>query len=203
MKYILIQIIIILSISSNTFSQGQIDALVSSALEKYQRGNLIGALNDFNNAIDLSPDNADIYVYRGNIYNKMREYTKAIRDYDRAIEINPNFTEAYHDRGFSKFHLGDESGALEDISRAIELNPSKEKTYFDRAIILYEIEEYEKALNDLNKAIEINPSFSAGYGLRGNVKESFGDITGACTDWRKSATLGNFELYNWIRMRCN
>ena len=41
-------------------------------------------------AIELEPDDADIYINRGAAYAALAEYELAIADYDQAIELEPD-----------------------------------------------------------------------------------------------------------------
>jgi len=72
------------------------------------------AINDFSQAIILSPDNGWAYVSRGSAKNKVEQYESAITDFNKALEINPSDQEAFNNRGFSKKQLGDLAGACAD-----------------------------------------------------------------------------------------
>ena len=48
------------------------------------------ALNDYDEAIELDPDNSYCYCNRGIAYEKMGEYQEAINDYNKAIELDSN-----------------------------------------------------------------------------------------------------------------
>ena len=53
------------------------------------------AIQDFDQAIRLNPNNADPYIRRGLHYANKKEYDRAIQDYDQAIRLNPNDAAAY------------------------------------------------------------------------------------------------------------
>jgi len=54
------------------------------------------ALVDFTKAIELNPNYADAYNYRGLIYYNQSKYDLALADYTKAIELNPNYVAAYN-----------------------------------------------------------------------------------------------------------
>ena len=49
------------------------------------------ALVAYGRALELAPDDADIYLSRGNLCNDRREYEAAIIDYERSAEIRPDW----------------------------------------------------------------------------------------------------------------
>ncbi len=81
------------------------------------------ALEDFNRAIKLDPNQAGGYVGRGNTLNTLGQYEKAIRDYENALAIDPNIANAYVNRGIAYSHLGQFKKAIADYEKGLELNP--------------------------------------------------------------------------------
>ena len=47
------------------------------------------ALADFDKALDLAPQNSDIYEARAIVFNAQKDYDRAIEDDSKALEINP------------------------------------------------------------------------------------------------------------------
>ena len=64
------------------------------------RGNYNAAIEDFGQAIGLSPGYADAYVQRGwCYYNGNADAPHALADYNKAIKLQPDFAEAFIHRG--------------------------------------------------------------------------------------------------------
>ncbi len=57
-----------------------------------------GAVIQYDKAIEIYPDNSDLYLRRGYAKAYMRKYRDAMKDYDRAIELNPKNYSAYEKR---------------------------------------------------------------------------------------------------------
>jgi tetratricopeptide (TPR) repeat protein len=57
------------------------------------------ALKLIDKAIELNPEYAKAYNYRGNVYSDIKNYDKAFEDYDKAIELNPKVEYSYYNRG--------------------------------------------------------------------------------------------------------
>jgi tetratricopeptide (TPR) repeat protein len=53
------------------------------------------ALEDYDQAIRLSPNWPVAFTNRGNAYNRKGQYDRAVEDFDQAIRFNPNYAEAF------------------------------------------------------------------------------------------------------------
>jgi tetratricopeptide (TPR) repeat protein len=126
-----------------------------SANEYYNRGiskddlqYYLGAIADFNKAIELNPNNANSYYYRGNAKLKLEDYRGSIPDFNKSIELNPNLADAYYNRGFAKLILGQKDSACLDFSKAGELGLAKAyeliKKYCNSNFYKYYMTEVEK-----------------------------------------------------------
>lgn len=56
------------------------------------------AIEAYNKAIELNPNDAEAYFWRGRAYIDLERYERAIEDFDKAIELNPNEKVAYRYR---------------------------------------------------------------------------------------------------------
>ena len=59
------------------------------------------AITDLDKAIQLKPDHATAYFFRGNSYCHKSDYEGAIADWDKAIQLRPDLVEAYVNRGIA------------------------------------------------------------------------------------------------------
>ena len=78
-------------------------------------------MTDYSRAIEINPQNADVYIFRGNLYKDREEINLALTDYSRAIEINPQNTDAYITRGILYAMRGETKLALADLQKAQQL----------------------------------------------------------------------------------
>ncbi len=56
----------------------------------YEEGAYDKAILEFNQAIELDPNYADAYNWRGNMYFFKGEYDQSTADYNKAIELDPS-----------------------------------------------------------------------------------------------------------------
>ena len=132
-------------------------------------------------------------------------YQGAILDYTKAIEIDPNNANAFVNRGIAK---GDSKkgflDAISDFSKAIAIDPKYAPAYYNRGRVKFNMEDFLGAISDYSKAIENNPKYTDAYVYRGVTKKTIGNgkMEGACSDWRKAASLGDMDAAEWVRDQC-
>ena len=95
------------------------------------------AIECFNKAIILNPNDPYLYNYRGAIYHKLAQYQRAIVDYNKAIHLNPHLVEAYNNRGSAYLFLGQFQRAISDCNEAIRLKPNDANAYNRRGILYF------------------------------------------------------------------
>ena len=94
--------------------------------KKDESGN---AITDYTNAIQLDPEYAEAYNYRGIVYLSNGDVDNAITDYTEAIELYQEFTDAYKDRAIAYLGSNDFYSAITDYTKAIQLDPDDTNIY--------------------------------------------------------------------------
>lgn len=157
-----------------------------------------GAIQDYNNAIELKPQNAFLYEHRAISKSHIKDYLGALSDYKKAIELNSEEPDYYSGRGIIRYHLKNYNGALEDYNTAIELNPQNASYYYNRANAECSMKKYKEALEDYNKAIELNSQNAEFYNNRAIVNYKLQKYKEAIEDYSKAIELNpNFlDAYN-------
>jgi tetratricopeptide (TPR) repeat protein len=122
---------------------------------KVNSANYMGAIQDWNKAIELDPSNDTYYKLRGGNKYKLEDYRGAIQDWNKAIELDPSNDTYYALRGGAKYILEDYRGVIQDLNKAIELNPSNEAYYRVRGIAKMIIGNKNEGCLDLSKAGEL------------------------------------------------
>ena len=78
------------------------------------------ALNDFDRAIRMDPENARPYNSRGIIYKNLGRPQKAIANFSKAVRLDPSYAEAYINRGIGHISMGEYDRACEDFRKACD-----------------------------------------------------------------------------------
>jgi tetratricopeptide (TPR) repeat protein len=163
-------------------------AVVYEQLQEFSQ-----AISDYNEAISISPQNADIYYNRGVLKDvKLNDIQGALTDYDRAITLDPQYAKIYNSRGVLKAtKLNDIQGALADYDRAITLDPQFSSAYNSRGILKYKkLNDNQGALTDFDRAITLNLQNAEAYNNRGGLKAiKLNDIQGALVDYDRAINL--------------
>jgi tetratricopeptide (TPR) repeat protein len=81
----------------------------------------IGAILDYDRAIELNKMCCDCWYNRGCIKAKLNRPNEAIYDFDRALKLNKNYINAYFTRANAKLELEIWTDALKDYKQFIDL----------------------------------------------------------------------------------
>lgn len=118
---------------------------------------------DYQKAIELDPNDPDLYLGLAQISLSEKDYSSASDQLSQYISQTENeqgadqksLAAAYGDRGECDQQLGDTEKALADYSKAVELDPDYAWAYFMRGQLYQQMEEYEKAAADYQKAQDL------------------------------------------------
>ncbi|MGB3668671.1 MAG: tetratricopeptide repeat protein [Phormidesmis sp.] len=94
-------------------------AYYQRGLLRQQRGDSLGALADWSDAIAQHPKYPQPYAQRALMLLAQGEHERALADLNSAIAANPTFASAYLQRGNLRHQLGDVLGAIADWEYAI------------------------------------------------------------------------------------
>lgn|GEM_PF-6697207 len=193
-----------------TIQQGQPSARVFGArAAAYARiGDYANAINDYQQATILDPENGDYQfglchsrVYAG-------DYQNAITSCSSAIQLMPGHFMSWNNRCYVRaYHVGDYEGAISDCTQAAALDSVHPYPYNNRARAYLMTGEYQLAIDDATRSLllgnghEYLPLTNRGtaYLALGNGTEALRDYQAAINDNPEFdevyARLG--ELYRW------
>lgn len=118
------------------------------------------ALADIDDAVELLPESATLYVVRSFINLKIGDHNRALNDLAIAIEHDNNNSEAFFARANVHANQKAYKEAIEDIDRAIDLSRESGLFHLERGRLLLHVEQYELAISDFDKVIELELSTS-------------------------------------------
>ena len=157
-------------ISVNYFNKGN---------QLYKRGNLEGALSNYDEVLKIDKNYHKAYFQIGAIQAKLANADEAIVAYKEAIKINPQFYKGYFGLAKVQRELNDNDEALISLQTAIDIYPSYDKAYGLMGDIYIQQKDYDKAKQTLKKATTVNPNYSKGY-------ESLGIIYSEEKNWNQA-----------------
>lgn len=118
----------------------------------------VRALNDFEKALQLTPDNKQGFNGKAFALRALERYEEAILTYTELIKLYPNDASAIILRASAKTLAGDMDGSIRDFSAAIMLQPDDADLRFSRGNIHLLVGKTEEALRDYRAARALRPS---------------------------------------------
>jgi hypothetical protein len=103
--------------------KGQAAAHIADGLMRAWRGDLDGAIVEFDRAIAISPRDATAYLNRGLALQRKGEFGRAGADLDRAVRYAPEAARGYYNRSQLLRQRGEAERAEADEDRAVALDP--------------------------------------------------------------------------------
>ncbi len=164
------------------------NAYTSRGLARYRKGDVDGAIADYELAIQINPGLAAAYLNRGNTRYGKGDRDGALADWNHALRIDPRHYQAYNNRGVLRADLLDIDGALADFNQAIALNPRLAEAYYHRGWVRREKGDFDGAILDFNLAIKLNPKMAWAYHGRGTAWMSI-DLKRAMADFNRTLEL--------------
>ena len=107
-------------------AMGRAQEYVARGRERMAAHDLEGAIEDFTQAIELTPLNVIARSARAAVECTLSRYEECIQDFTILIESYPSYAEPYYNRAFTYFKLERYEEALRDVERALELDPTNQ-----------------------------------------------------------------------------
>lgn len=164
-------------------------------------GNLERAIEQYDRAIDLNPDNALYYYARGQARSRAREFGRALDDFHQATRLNPASSMAFFARGQAHAATNEYERAIEDTTEAIKLLPGNSAAYVVRGGAYIANREYDRAIEDISQAVKMDPLCYAGFYARGTAYDLKCHRSRAIADYGRAIELspapGTIDAFIW------
>jgi len=179
----------------NNFSYAQTaEEYFYRAIDNSGWGNNMGALRDFNRAIELDSTFADAFYLRGDIKVRLGDFNGAVRDFSSAAELKPFDADIFFDRALAHINLRNYTMSFDDFNKSIELNPASERTYYSRGILKqYILEDFQGAIEDYKEALNLSERDPGSLYNKGISNIKIGKYEDALEDFKKAY---EYNIYN-------
>lgn len=154
------------NISSNNENVNHIKALMTKENEYvnigrdyFNKNNFNTAIEYFNKAIEINPNDKYAYFNRANAYLRLKEHQNAINDYNNVIELDPTYSEAFFNRGLIYYDLKLYNKAINDYSIVLKLNVLDAHAYYLRGVAYLMDNMQSNAIKDFTSAAIIDDSY--------------------------------------------
>jgi tetratricopeptide (TPR) repeat protein len=153
----LINIFLVLNSYAQTKKSQQLN---EKSGELFLAGEYNKSIELINEAIELSPNWAQLYNGRGAVYYMLDKFNLALSDLNKAIGLEPS-EKSYFNGGLVYEELQNNQAALYDYNKAVELKSNSARSFHKIAFIKFNTKDFVGAKQAIDKAIEINndPSY--------------------------------------------
>jgi tetratricopeptide (TPR) repeat protein len=149
------------------------------------------ALVEFDIAIRINPDSANIYVRRGQCYAGLNKFDEAINEFKFALKKDSANAEAHLNLGMAYQSKDDNQKAFDEFSKVIKANSNNYDAYLHRAQTCESQGQFASAIFDYGNVIRLKPANGDNYYKRGVLKrDNLHNDQDACDDFCKAADLG-------------
>ena len=99
----------------------EVKTLIDRGVANLENGKFDQALDDFNQALKLKPNDASLYDYRGIAYRTNGLDDQALQDFNKAIQLDPKFARAYRNRAMVYYDKTEYGKAVVELDKAQSL----------------------------------------------------------------------------------
>jgi tetratricopeptide (TPR) repeat protein len=172
-------------------------SFVRAGNEFFKAGDTDNAIQEYKNALELNPNNAEAHLRLGFLfYNVKQMHKEGMEHYSKAIQLNPDDPRIHHDLGMALLHQGKFDEAVKYLSEALrrmpngldrQYNPADMHYYLGRAL-LSQAKSGEAAVH-LSEAVRLDPNHAeAHYSLALAMAEQR-DLDQALVHYSKAVRL--------------
>lgn len=163
----------------SNFLLNQVELILRQGNLLEDSGDLRGALDKYQSAIEILPNHALAYLNIGNVYLSQDNLNQAIDAYGRAIICDGRLASAHFNMGNAKALAGQLTEAIRAYETAIDLSPSFVDAWVGLANVQGDLKNWDEAIKFYKKALELKPDYFGVYLNLGNLYRSRGRFSEA------------------------
>ncbi|HDI60843.1 MAG TPA: tetratricopeptide repeat protein [Desulfobacteraceae bacterium] len=157
--------------------------------QRYQHGDISGAIEEFKKALLLNPDNVNVHNSLGVCYGVLGTYEAALHSFEAALERAPEDVMALYNTGLSHLMLGDRAQALDYLRRASRIGEPVFEVAFQTGRLHLENGEAAEARPFLETATRLNPQSALAWRLMGQCLFALEAIPEAVAAYKRAIKL--------------
>ena len=132
-------------------------------IELAQQGNHLAALEEFRDAIRLSPDYAEAFYNLGVSLDQIGDLDQALEAFRSAVRFRPDSAPIRLRLGGALLKKDDLAAATQELRRAVELDPKSADAHYNLALALGQRGDLGAAAAELRDSIRLRPSFAQAH----------------------------------------
>lgn len=155
----------------------------------YQKGDIDGAVTEFETALLIDPDNVNVRNSLGVCYGVKKNYEKALALFERLIQLDSEDVMALYNAGMVSLKMKKKGKALKFFLEAGIVDEKHFEVAFQTGRLFLELEEHEKARTYLEKAAGLSPESGSAQRFLGDCYVKLHIIEDAICAYSKAIKL--------------
>ena len=143
-------------VKSNSETLAKNKDLILLGDENYRKKDYETALKNYQNALDINPNDEVTLLKMGNIYKLKNDNLKASELYKRAIVVNPDYTDGWFNLGLVYANDNNIAEAKKSFNKVIAVDPQYAYAYYALAIAAETENDKTEALKNYKLFLQYN-----------------------------------------------
>ncbi|MBV9616825.1 MAG: tetratricopeptide repeat protein, partial [Ktedonobacteraceae bacterium] len=171
---------------------------IADGVTKYTEKRYEEALDAYEQAILLNPENALAHSGKGNALYCLKRYEEALAAYNQAILFDTENALTYYNIGTTLYYLKRYDEAIAAYEWTIVLDSNDAFAYNGKGNALRRLRRYAEALEACEKAVILDPDNALAHNSKGNILYDLKRYEQALTDYNQALLLDpeNFVIHN-------
>lgn len=175
----------------------EVEKLVEIGNSYFDQENYPKAIEYYQKAINIDPNQSTPYNNIGAAYSRMDNYDKAFEYYKKALAIDPNDPVRQNNMGDIYYNRGDYDNAIEHYKKAVTVDNKYINGYKNLGHSYLQKDDYDQAIYYFERALDIDPNEDQAYNGIGNVYYRQGNYEKSIEYYEKAIELApNAEVYH-------
>jgi tetratricopeptide (TPR) repeat protein len=164
-------------------------ARISLGITLDNEGRTDEAIRQFQEAIQLKPDDAETRNNLGAAFLNEGQTDEAIRQFQEAIQLKPDYAEAHYNFGTALDSKGQTDEAIGQYQEAIRLKPGYAEACNNLGNVLLKRGRIDEAIGEFQEAIRLNPDNAIAHYNLGSVLLNKGRTDEAVSQFREAVRI--------------
>jgi tetratricopeptide (TPR) repeat protein len=122
------------------------------------RGDMAGAVVQFDRAVEADPDNHEAHNSLGAALSAMGDFTRAIEEFQLAVALNDSFVEGHYNLGRALSEIGRLREALDAFRKATTVDSTYALAYMSAGAVFGSQGMAEQAIDSFERALRFDPN---------------------------------------------
>lgn len=164
----------------------------------YKNKNYMGALEEYQQALELNPELAQVPLMMGRTYSAMEDADSAIEQFDHALQLDPSQVNVYLQKGRAQMGADHFDEARETLEKALSVNPDSISARLMSIELLTRNNEFDKAIEELEKMASKRPNLVVAHKMLGMLYARANQTEKAKDCFKTVVELAPNQVFDYI-----